>query len=54
MLHTFITGHEKNQLTESAIYISLVYSLLPKDLTFPNLFMCPFHNLPIEKSVTKL
>ena len=41
----FITGHEKDQLTESAIFISLVYSLLPKDLTFPNLFMCPFHNL---------
>ena len=33
-----ITGHEQTNTTESAIFIALMWSLLPKDLTI-NLFV---------------
>ena len=35
---TFITGHEQTQLNESAIFISLLYSLLPEDFIIQMLF----------------
>ena len=35
----FITGHEQTQKTEFAIFISLMWSLLPEDLTNQNLFI---------------
>ena len=34
----FVTDHEKTQLNRVCFFISLVYSLLSKDLTIQNLF----------------
>lgn len=37
-----ITSHEQYRLSESTIYISLVYSFVPEDLTIQNLFIYAF------------
>ena len=39
VLHISILVMKRLNLTESAIFISLVYSSLPKDLTIHNLFI---------------
>ena len=35
----FINGHEQTQLNRVSFFISLVYSLIPKNLTIKNLFI---------------
>ena len=45
MLHISVLVMNRTDTTESAIFMELVYSLLPQDLTFQNMFTVELQKL---------